>query len=54
LKPRLARSGLSNVHPVRITDERDNHVKRLAGKIDRVASSMRHAAVSAPCAAIPI
>ena len=41
-KPRLARSGLSNVHPVRIADERDNHVKRLAGKIDRVL-------VDAPC-----
>ena len=40
--PRLARSGLSNVHPVRIADERDNHVKRLAGKIDR-------ALVDAPC-----
>jgi len=36
LKPRLARSGLSNVHPARIADERDNHIKRLAGKIDRV------------------
>jgi 16S rRNA (cytosine967-C5)-methyltransferase len=42
LNPRLARSGLSNVHPVRIADERDNHVKRLAGKIDRVL-------VDAPC-----
>src|SRR4029077_10460991 len=42
LKPRLARSGLSNVHPVRIDDERDRHVKRLAGKIDRVL-------VDAPC-----
>jgi 16S rRNA (cytosine967-C5)-methyltransferase len=42
LKPRLARSGLSNVHPVRITDERDNHIKRLSGKIDRVL-------VDAPC-----
>jgi len=42
LKPRLARSGLSNVHPVQIDDERDNHVKRLAGKIDRVL-------VDAPC-----
>src|SRR5262249_55860439 len=42
LKPRLARSGLSNVHPVLIEDERDNHVKRLAGKIDRVL-------VDAPC-----
>ena len=42
LKPRLARSGLSNVHPARIADERDNHIKRLAGKIDRVL-------VDAPC-----
>jgi 16S rRNA (cytosine967-C5)-methyltransferase len=42
LKPRLARSGLSNVHPVLIQDERDNHIKRLAGKIDRVL-------VDAPC-----
>jgi 16S rRNA (cytosine967-C5)-methyltransferase len=42
LKPRLARSGLSNVHPVLIEDERANHVKRLAGKIDRVL-------VDAPC-----
>ena len=36
MKPRLARSGLSNVHPQRIAHERDAHVKRLAGKIDRV------------------
>jgi 16S rRNA (cytosine967-C5)-methyltransferase len=42
LKPRLARSGLSNVHPVLLEDERDSHVKRLAGKIDRVL-------VDAPC-----
>jgi 16S rRNA (cytosine967-C5)-methyltransferase len=42
LKPRLARSGLSNVHPVRITDERDVHIRRLAGKIDRVL-------IDAPC-----
>jgi 16S rRNA (cytosine967-C5)-methyltransferase len=42
LKPRLARSSLSNVYPVRIEDERDRHVKRLAGKIDRVL-------VDAPC-----
>lgn len=42
LKPRLARSGLSNVHPVRIADERDPHIRRLAGKIDRVL-------VDAPC-----
>jgi 16S rRNA (cytosine967-C5)-methyltransferase len=42
LKPRLARSGLSNVHPMQIEDERDRHVKRLAGKVDRVL-------VDAPC-----
>ncbi|HTR58079.1 MAG TPA: RsmB/NOP family class I SAM-dependent RNA methyltransferase [Casimicrobiaceae bacterium] len=42
LKPRLARSGLSNAHPVLIQDERAPHVKRLAGKIDRVL-------VDAPC-----
>ena len=42
LKPRLARSGLSNVQPTLIENERDTHVKRLAGKIDRVL-------VDAPC-----
>ena len=42
LKPRLARSGLSNVHPQLIASERDAKVKRLAGKIDRVL-------VDAPC-----
>jgi 16S rRNA (cytosine967-C5)-methyltransferase len=42
LKPRLARSGLSNVHPQLITGERDTKIKRLAGKIDRVL-------VDAPC-----
>jgi 16S rRNA (cytosine967-C5)-methyltransferase len=42
LKPRLARSGLSNVYPVQIAHERDERVKRLAGKIDRVL-------VDAPC-----
>ncbi|MDE3234121.1 MAG: methyltransferase, partial [Pseudomonadota bacterium] len=36
LKPRLARSQLSNVHPAAIAHERDDRVKRLAGKIDRV------------------
>src|SRR5674476_549797 len=36
LKPRLARSGLSNVHPVVIAHERDERIKRLSGKIDRV------------------
>ncbi len=45
LKPRLARSGLSNVHPVRIEHERDLKVKRLAGKIDRVL-------VDAPCSGL--
>ncbi|UMR30834.1 RsmB/NOP family class I SAM-dependent RNA methyltransferase [Massilia sp. MB5] len=42
LKPRLARSGLSNVHPVAIAHEKDAKIKRLAGKIDRVL-------VDAPC-----
>jgi len=42
LKPRQARSGLSNVHPVWIDSENDTKVKRLAGKIDRVL-------VDAPC-----
>jgi len=41
-KSRLARSGLSNVHPAAIAHERDERVKRLAGKIDRVL-------VDAPC-----
>lgn len=45
LKPRLARSGLSNVHPQRIESERDARVKRLAGKIDRVL-------VDAPCSGL--
>jgi 16S rRNA (cytosine967-C5)-methyltransferase len=45
LKPRVARSGLSNVHPVVIAHERDAKVKRLAGKIDRVL-------VDAPCSGL--
>ena len=45
LKPRMARSGLSNVHPVLIAHERDAKVKRLAGKIDRVL-------VDAPCSGL--
>jgi 16S rRNA (cytosine967-C5)-methyltransferase len=45
LKPRLARSGLSNVYPAGITHERDDRVKRLAGKIDRVL-------VDAPCSGL--
>jgi len=36
LGPRLARSGLSNVHPAAVSGERDARIKRLAGKIDRV------------------
>ncbi|MBS0449323.1 MAG: RsmB/NOP family class I SAM-dependent RNA methyltransferase [Proteobacteria bacterium] len=45
LKPRLARSGLSNVYPVQISHERDERIKRLAGKIDRVL-------VDAPCSGL--
>jgi 16S rRNA (cytosine967-C5)-methyltransferase len=45
LKPRLARSGLSNVHPAQLSNERDDRVKRLAGKIDRVL-------VDAPCSGL--
>jgi 16S rRNA (cytosine967-C5)-methyltransferase len=45
LKPRMARSGLSNVHPVVIAHERDAKIKRLAGKIDRVL-------VDAPCSGL--
>ena len=41
-KPRLKRSGLSNVHPQLLHNENDIKVKRLAGKIDRVL-------VDAPC-----
>lgn len=45
LKPRLARSGLSNVMPQRIASEADTRVKRLAGKLDRVL-------VDAPCSGL--
>ncbi|MEY3380130.1 MAG: hypothetical protein RL468_728 [Pseudomonadota bacterium] len=45
LKPRLARSGLSNVHPAAIANERDERIKRLAGKIDRVL-------IDAPCSGL--
>ena len=45
LKPRLKRSGLSNVHPAAIAHERDDRVKRLGGKIDRVL-------VDAPCSGL--
>jgi len=45
LKPRLARSQLSNVHPQLIAGENDTKVKRLAGKFDRVL-------VDAPCSGL--
>ncbi|TAG27006.1 MAG: RsmB/NOP family class I SAM-dependent RNA methyltransferase [Burkholderiales bacterium] len=45
MKPRLARSGLSNIHPVCIAHERDERIKRLAGKMDRVL-------VDAPCSGL--
>lgn len=44
-KPRLKRSGLSNVHPHLIASENDTKIKRLAGKIDRVL-------VDAPCSGL--
>ena len=44
-KPRLARSGLSNVHPQWIDGERDPRIGRLAGKIDRVL-------IDAPCSGL--
>jgi 16S rRNA (cytosine967-C5)-methyltransferase len=45
LKPRLARSGLSNIYPTQIAHERDERIKRLSGKIDRVL-------VDAPCSGL--
>lgn len=45
LKPRLKRSGLSNVHFQRIDNENDIKIKRLQGKIDRVL-------VDAPCSGL--
>ncbi|MFA7279191.1 MAG: RsmB/NOP family class I SAM-dependent RNA methyltransferase [Sterolibacterium sp.] len=45
LKPRVARSGLSNMHPVCLDGENDSRVKRLAGKIDRVL-------IDAPCSGL--
>lgn len=45
LKPRLKRSGLSNITPQLITSEHDSRIKRLAGKIDRVL-------VDAPCSGL--
>ena len=45
IKPRLKRSGLSNLHPKLIQNENDIRVKRLGGKIDRVL-------VDAPCSGL--
>ncbi|WP_290868081.1 RsmB/NOP family class I SAM-dependent RNA methyltransferase [Aquabacterium sp.] len=45
LKPRLARSGLSNVYSAQIAHENDDRIKRLRGKIDRVL-------VDAPCSGL--
>jgi 16S rRNA (cytosine967-C5)-methyltransferase len=45
LKPRAARAGLSNVHPICIASENDIRVKRLGGKADRVL-------VDAPCSGL--
>ena len=45
LKPRLKRSGLSNVQPVRIEHENDARIKRLYGKVDRVL-------VDSPCSGL--
>jgi 16S rRNA (cytosine967-C5)-methyltransferase len=45
MKPRLARSGLSNVHPAQLAHERDERIKRLAGKVDRVL-------IDAPCSGL--
>jgi 16S rRNA (cytosine967-C5)-methyltransferase len=45
LKPRLKRSGLSNLHPHQINNENDIKIKRLKGKIDRVL-------VDAPCSGL--
>lgn len=45
LKPRLKRSGLSNLHPQLIAHENDSKIKRLAGKIDRVL-------IDSPCSGL--
>lgn len=45
LQPRLKRSGLSNVHTMVIQDERDERLKRMIGKADRVL-------VDAPCSGL--
>jgi 16S rRNA (cytosine967-C5)-methyltransferase len=45
LKARVARAGLSNVHPVTIDGENDIRIKRLTAKFDRVL-------VDAPCSGL--
>jgi 16S rRNA (cytosine967-C5)-methyltransferase len=45
LKPRLVRSGLQNVYVSQIAHERDDRVKRLQGKVDRVL-------IDAPCSGL--
>jgi 16S rRNA (cytosine967-C5)-methyltransferase len=45
LKPRLKRSGLSNIQPQLIAHENDSKIKLLAGKIDRVL-------VDSPCSGL--
>ncbi|MDK2796698.1 MAG: rRNA (cytosine967-C5)-methyltransferase [Tepidiphilus sp.] len=45
LKPRLVRSGLTNVQPMVLAHERDERLDRLAGKADRVL-------VDAPCSGL--
>ena len=42
MAPRVARAGISNVHPIVLSGEGDIRAKRLAGKLDRVL-------VDAPC-----
>ncbi|WP_353395591.1 RsmB/NOP family class I SAM-dependent RNA methyltransferase [Hydrogenophaga sp. 5NK40-0174] len=45
LKPRLARSGLSNVHTMVLNNEHDQRLRKLEGKMDRVL-------VDAPCSGL--
>lgn len=45
LKPRMKRAGLTNIHPQRISSERDPRIARLRGKADRVL-------VDAPCSGL--
>jgi 16S rRNA (cytosine967-C5)-methyltransferase len=52
LQPRLARSGLSNVHPAQIAHERDERLQRLAAS-STACWSMRRAPAWARCAATP-